>query len=454
MKITAWTSTTEHERWRDLGSVDPGPVTRIPDVLVQLDDERQVIEGFGACFNELGWTSLSRLTAEQRAEIFREMYAPGVGGSFTTGRMPIGANDFSRDYYSYDEVPGDLALEHFSIENDQETLVPFIRAAQAEAEDLRIWASPWCPPQWMKTNGHYASSLPWADGVETGLREDQVQAEGTDSFIQDEAHLAAYAAYFGKFVDAYRDLGIDIGMVMPQNEFNSAQPYPSCTWTPAGLAAFLKHLGPQMRARDVKVFLGTVERPSTALVAGVLDDPEAAAEVSGIGVQWHGKSIVPFLVRDYPDLPIYQTEQECGDGKNDWRYARYSWRLMRDFLNDGASAYQYWNLSLDRGGVSRWGWSQNSLVVVDPETATFEYTHEYQVLKHVSHYVRPGARLVPTLSYTGFDNQVAFRNPDGSLVIVMQNDTREDTPVQILVGDQVVEPVLPADSLSTFVIEV
>jgi glucosylceramidase len=68
--------------------------------------------------------------------------------------------------------------------------------------------------------------------------------------------------------------------------------------------------------------------------------------------------------------------------------------------------------------------------------------------------VRPGARLVPTLSYTGFDNQVAFRNPDGSLVIVMQNDTREDTPVQILVGDEVIEPVLPADSLNTFVLEV
>jgi glucosylceramidase len=109
MKITTWTSTTEHERFRDLGTVDPGPMTRIPDVLVQLDDERQEIEGFGACFNELGWTSLSRLSAEQRAEIFREMYAPGVGGSFTTGRMPIGANDFSRDYYSYAEVPGDLA---------------------------------------------------------------------------------------------------------------------------------------------------------------------------------------------------------------------------------------------------------------------------------------------------------------------------------------------------------
>jgi glucosylceramidase len=454
MKITSWTSTTERERWRDLGTVDPGPITRIPDVFVQLDDERQEIEGFGATFNELGWTSLAHLDDEQRSGIFRELYAPGVGGNFTIGRMPIGANDFARDYYSYDDVPGDFALEHFSIENDRETLIPFIRSAQAEQGDLRLWASPWVPPQWMKTNGHYASAQPWVDGVENGLRADQVQQEGTDSFIQDERHLATYAEYFARFVDAYAALGIDIRMVMPQNEFNSAQPYPSCTWTPAGLAAFIRHLGPRMRERDVEVFLGTVERPDVDLVDGVLADPEAAAAITGIGVQWHGKSIVPFLRRDHPELRIYQTEQECGDGRNDWRYARYSWRLMRDFLNNGASAYQYWNLSLESGGVSRWGWSQNSLIVVDPATASFEYTHEYVVLKHVSHYVRPGARLVPTLSYSGYENQLAFRNPDGSLVVVMQNDTSEEMPVQVTVGDQVVEPVLPADSLNSFVIEV
>lgn len=454
MRITTWTSTTQHQPWQDLGTVDPDPITRIPDVFVQLDDQRQQIEGFGATFNELGWTSLSRLTDDQRATIFHELFAPGIGGNFTLGRMPLGANDFSRDYYSYAEVPGDFDLAHFSIAQDHETLIPFIRSAQSEQPDLRLWASPWVPPQWMKTNGHYASAQPWIDGVENGLTADQVQQEGTDSFIQDERHLATYAAYFGRFVDAYAALGIDISMVMPQNEFNSAQPYPSCTWTPTGLAAFLRHLGPQMRARGVEVFLGTVERPNESLVADVLADPQAAAAITGIGVQWHGKSIVPFLARDYPELRIYQTEQECGDGRNDWRYSRYAWRLMRDFLNNGASAYQYWNLSLDRGGVSRWGWSQNSLIVVDPDTGTFEYTHEYQVLKHVSHYVQPGAHLVPTLSYTGYENQLAFRNPDGSVVIVMQNDTGEEMPVQITVGDQVVEPVLPADSLNTFVVEV
>jgi len=87
--------------------------------------------------------------------------------------------------------------------------------------------------------------------------------------------------------------------------------------------------------------------------------------VKGVGFQWAGKAIAG-IHRQYPDLPLYQTEQECGDGKNDWRYCRYAWTLMKHYLRNGASAYLYWNVSLKKGGVSRWGWAQNSLVTVDP----------------------------------------------------------------------------------------
>ncbi|HCX84685.1 MAG TPA: beta-glycosidase [Micrococcales bacterium] len=428
----------------------------MPDVIVRLDDERQEIEGFGAAFNEMGWLALAHLEESQRTEILRELYAPGVGAGLTTGRLPVGANDFSRDWYSYDEVAGDLELEHFSVANDLDTLVPFVRAAQEQQPALALWTSPWSPPSWMKVNGHYAAALPipGSGQTENGLRPDQVGREGTDMFRLEEPYLRAYAAYFGRYVDAYRELGIEIGMVMPQNEFNSAQVFPSCTWTPSGLARLLRHLGPEMARRGVEVFLGTLERPDDRLVSETLADPEVARHVSGVGVQWHGKGALPFLRRDHPELRIFQTEQECGDGRNDWRYARYSWDLMTRFLLGGASAYHYWNIALESGGVSRWGWSQNSLVVVDPATRTYEYTHEYYVLKHVSHAVAPGARLVSTLSYTGYESQLAFRNPDGSLVLVVQNDGGSDLPISILVGDQLVRPVLPADSLSTFVLEV
>ena len=449
-----WVVTTESSPWQTRGGLALGSPSSMPDVFVKPEHTLHTIDGFGAAFNELGWGALSALSEAQRADILEEMFAPGVGANFTLGRMPIGANDFSRDWYSYDEVDGDFELEHFSIDNDLETLVPFIRAAQRYQPALSVWASPWSPPTWMKTNRHYAGAMPMAgfQSAENGLRPDQVGSEGTDMFIQDDRYLAAYAAYFGRFVDEYRALGIRVDMVMPQNEFNSAQIFPSCTWTPEGLARFVRHLGPEMDSRGVAVFLGTLERADSALVHGVFADAEAGRHITGLGIQWHGKKAVTVLHRDYPELRIFQTEQECGDGRNDWRYARYAWTLMKEFLGGGASAYLYWNLALERGGVSRWGWSQNSLVTVDAASGQFEYTNEYHLLKHVSHFVKPGAHLIETLSYTGYENQLAFLNPDGSIVIVVQNDSGTDQPVSLLVGDRVLAPTLPADSFNTFVI--
>ena len=158
---------------------------------------------------------------------------------------------------------------------------------------------------------------------------------------------------------------------------------------------------------------------------------------------------MPFIHHDHPELKIYQSEQECEDGRNDWRYARYAWGMMRHYFNNGASVYDYWNLALDEGGVSRWGWSQNSFVTVDPETAQHRFNHEYYVWKHLAHFVRAGARFAPTLSYTGYENVLAFVNPDGSVVLAAQNDMSTDMPISFGVGGRLVRLTLPADSIST-----
>lgn len=447
-----WIATTRTAPWQvrkgPAAETRPGPA----DVMVRTESPQQEIEGFGACFNELGWTSLAALDAPQREGILRELFAPGVGANLTLCRMPVGANDFARDWYSYDEVPGDFALEQFSIANDLETLVPFIHSALRHQPALRLWASPWSPPTWMKTNGHYAAAMPtpWQQSVSNGLHPDQVGQEGTDMFIQDERYLRAYAAYLGRFVDAYREQGIHIAMVMPQNEFNSPQVFPSCTWTPEGLARLIGCLGPEMARRGVQVFFGTMERPDERLVEVSLDDPEAGKYIQGVGFQWAGKGAIAGIHRRHPGLRLYQTEQECGDGRNDWRYCRYAWSLIKHYLRNGASAYLYWNLALEKGGVSRWGWAQNSLVTVDAAARTFVYNHEYYLIKHLSHFVRPGARRLETMSWSGYENQLAFANPDGSTVVVMQNDMCAEMPVRVRIGDRVIAPVLPADSFNTF----
>lgn len=444
--------TTEFDPWVEQETISLADVDAMPDVFLSLDAPQQEIEGFGASFNELGWTSLALLSENDRNVILDELFAPEHGASLSLCRMPLGANDFSRDWYSYDEVDGDLELEHFTIDNDRETLVPFIRAARERQPNLRLWASPWSPPTWMKTNKHYAGAMPIPafTAVENGLRADQVGHEGTDMLIQSDDYLQSYAAYFARFIDAYAELGIPIGMVMPQNEFNSPQVFPSCTWTPEGLARFIRLLGPEMAARDVEVFLGTLERGNDQLVEKALEDPDAAKWVQGVGTQWHGKAAVPYIHRNRPDLRIYQTEQECGDGANDWRFARHSWSQMRHYLNHGASAYMYWNISLERGGLSRWGWAQNSLVSVDADAGTFSWNHEYYVLKHLSHFVQVGARVIPTSSYTGFENQLAFQNSDGSIVIAVHNDSAHEQSPAILVGSKLLRTKLPADSFTTF----
>jgi glucosylceramidase len=459
----SWIVTTQDEHWVHQPAVALAPLTvtsmaEFPSVILRPENAAQTMDGFGVCFNELGYTALSRLSESDRAGIFAEMFAPrdaatAPGANFTICRMPLGANDFSTEWYSYDEVEGDFALEHFSIEHDRSTLVPFITAALDQQPDLRLWASPWSPPTWMKANKHYAGAQPFpGTDVVNGIGDDQLGAEGTDMFNVAPEYLEAYARYFAKFIEAYRAEGIHVEMVMPQNEFNSAQVFPSATWTPAGLAAFLRVLRPEMRRLGVDVFFGTLERPDPGLLKAVLADPEAAEWLSGVGFQWAGKGAIAEIHRYAPELRLYQTEQECGDGRNDWRFARYTWTLMKHFIGNGTNAYEYWNLALDEGGVSRWGWAQNSLVVVDPNTTTFRYTHEFYLMKHLSAYVQPGATRIEAFSWTGHENQLAFANPDGTVVVVVQNDMAEPMPYRVGLGDAVFEVVLPADSFSTFVL--
>ncbi len=452
-----WVTTTDSIPWVKQPDILSASLDTIPniDVTVCVDEPQQQIDGFGACFNELGWLSLNKLSPNEREDIMQELFFPDEGANFTICRMPVGANDFSRDWYSYNETDGDFAMKQFTVANDLQTLIPFIRNAQKYQPELRLWASPWCPPSWMKYNKHYASAYTgenYDEKYRNGLPLDKVGREGTDMFIQDSLYLRAYALYFSKFIEAYKEQGIPIFAVMPQNEFNSAQVFPSCCWTASSLARFIgEYLGPAMEDLGVEVMFGTMERSNELLVDTIFTDSLCSKYIKGAGFQWAGKNAIPGIHKRYPGMKLYQTEQECGDGKNDWKGAMYSWSLMQHYLNNGAVAYMYWNISLDEGGISRWGWAQNSLVVVDPATKKYRYTPEYYVLKHVSHYVQPGARKLATDG--AYTNLLAFRNPDKSIVVVIANETSDNRLVSLRVEDRVYQPVLQAHSISTLLID-
>jgi glucosylceramidase len=405
------------------------------------------MQGFGGCFNERGWTSLEALSEQDRESVLQELFDPISGARFTYCRMPIGANDFATEAYSYDETDGDFDLKHFSIKHDQQTLIPFIRAAQRYQPKLRLWASPWSPPGWMKRNHFYAEAKAYSGMKENGIRPDQVGHEGEDMFIQEPRYFDAYARYFGRFIDAYRAEGIAVGMVMPQNEFNSAQNFPSCTWTPEGLARFLHFLGPEMKKRDVEIFFGTLERGDPKLFERVMADKEAAPFIKGLGLQWAGKNALPAIRSEFPALKIYQSEQECGNGENSWSYTGYCWQLMKTYFRSGVCAYMYWNISTEGGGMSTWGWRQNSLVSVDTATKTFRYNHDYYLLKHLTHFVDVGARVLETTGTC--DDALAFLNPDGTVVMLVRNELSRPQLLQVQVSDRALAIELPPDSVGT-----
>ncbi len=450
-----WFATTEARPWSrpdTPASITPAVPGDASDIIVTDDKPHQTMSGFGASFSEISWAALSALSPEKRDTVMRALFAPGVGLNLNFCRTPIGANDFATSWYSYNETPGDFAMSRFSLDRDDKSLVPFIHAAQALRPGLRLWASPWSPPVWMKRNGHYALSPPNPGAPPTGITASQIDQSGGDVFILEERHLKAYALYFRKYIDGYRARGIPVEMVMPQNEFNSAQSFPSCTWTPEGLARFIPILDEQMDQVGVDVFFGTLERSDLSMLTRVMNVPAARKAIKGVGIQWAGRDAAALVQQAYPELPIYQTEQECGDGKNDWRYARYAWSLMKTYLRAGATCYNYWNIATPLDGKSTWGWKQNSLVTVDLKNGAHKFTHEYYLFKHLSHFVEPGAVRIPAISWTGYDNALAFKNRDGRIVILVQNDMRQDMPIRISVRGKILAASLPADSFNTFVI--
>ena len=181
----------------------------------------------------------------------------------------MNANDYARDWYSCDEVSGDFQLKYFNINRDKLAIIPFIRAAQKYNSGMTFWISPWSPPSWMKINHDYpvrsdkthkmspeSNIALYEDNTEK--REDVFpkQLAVNDYMIQDPRYLQTYANYFCKFIDAYKEQGIPIDMVMYQNEAYSYTPYPGCAWTAEGTVRFnVEYLAPTLKKYHPEVKL-------------------------------------------------------------------------------------------------------------------------------------------------------------------------------------------------------
>jgi len=414
------------------------------DIIISTTEE-QIIDGFGGCFNELGWDALALLSPEQRNTVLNDLFGP-EGVRFTFCRLPVGANDYARDWYSLNETPGDFEMKNFSIERDKTGLIPYIKSALAINPNLKLWASPWSPPVWMKATRHYAT----APGDHNDFTKEN-EVEG-DHFIQKPEYLTAYALYFSKFIDAYKENGINISLLQFQNEPYTKHQWPNCSWTPPAMANFIgNYLGAVFSEKHpgVDLWFGTFNSNNMEDLACVMEDAEASKYIRGIGLQWEGKDIVSDVHRKYPSMKLMQTENECGSGTFDWGAAWHTFHLLKTYLDGGVNSYMYWNMVLADDGASSWGWKQNTMIRINSQTREVTYTPEFYVMKHLSHFIRNGAHK---LKISKGEDVLAFRNPDNQVIIICGNRQDKERTVQIACDGYVIDVQLVPQTLNTIVL--
>lgn len=401
------------------------PYSEEDEVTIRINTavKRQEIIGFGGAFTEaasLGFASLKQ--ADQQQLIDAYFAPPEEGGNgYTVGRVHINSCDFSVASYSFDEVDGDYDLVHFdmNVTHDQQAMLPMMRSAMARApEGIKIFASPWSPPSWMKTNGKMT------DGGN----------------LKPEAS-AAWALYFSKFFTAYKNNGIALWGLTVQNEPHFQQGWESCVYTAAATRDFVKNnLGPVMRRDhpEAKIMVLDDNREIVPQWAQtIFSDADAAKYVDGMGLHWYDSrsSAMYNNVKEANDQYlgkmgkfILATEAcNCpGVSLKDWGRA---WSIASDILEDlnvYVTGWTDWNLVVDhRGGPNHLGNYCDANIVADPEeilgSGTVIKQVSYYLMGHFSRYLRPGMVHVESSAPNGLQVTAFQDERTAKVAVVIMN---------------------------------
>jgi glucosylceramidase len=418
----------------------PGP-SGLPVVLrLNTGKEYQSVIGFGGAFTEAAAYTLSRIPPEERARVIRSYYHPEEGIGYTMGRTPINSCDFSLGNYTYVEE-GDKELRTFSIEREHRYVIPMLHDAARElGKELTVFASPWSPPAWMKTNGEMNNG----------------------GSLKDE-YKETWARYYALYIRAMGEAGIPICGITVQNEPEATQVWDSCRYTAEEERDFVKHyLGPVLLREGLKDIAIVVWDHNRDLLVerarAILSDPEAARYVWGTGIHWYVSEDFGSLStvhEEFPDKHLLFTEGciEGGVRPGSWETGeRYGRNIMGD-LNNWLEGWLDWNLVLDEeGGPNHVGNYCDAPVIADTRTGEVRFNSSYYYIGHFSKFIRPGAvRIQHTLAAEEL-SAVAFRNSEGSLAVVVMNTGEEETDFAIeLEGAHSVLPA-PPHSISTYVI--
>ena len=407
------------------------PVETEISVFVKPTKTFQKFIGIGGAITDASAEVFAKLSPAKQAELLTAYYNKDNGIGYSLLRTSIHSSDFSSGSYTY-IAEGDKELKTFSIAHDQQFRIPMIkRAIQIAGGKLLLYASPWSPPSFMKSNG--------------------TMLQGGTLLPQ---FYQAWANYYVKFVKAYEKEGMPIWGITIQNEPMATQKWESCLFTAATERDFLKkYLGPTMQKGGLgskKIVVWDHNRDLMNQRANVIfDDPEASKYAWGMGFHWYetwaGEQPMFDNVRKvheaYPTKNLLFTEGcvERFDAKKYqfWGNAeRYGTSMINDF-NNGTVGWTDWNILLDEnGGPNHKGNFCFAPIHADSKTGELIYTPSYYYIGHFSKFIRPNAKRVSTASSRSNLLSTSFVNTDGKMVTIVMNQSSKKITYNLVVGNE------------------
>jgi len=415
-------------KWRAGGGVGAEAIVLDPGTV------KQEILGFGGAMTDATCYVLSQLTEAERGAIMHDLFAPEEMG-FNVCRTCIGASDYSRNVYSFDESPEpDPEMKHFSIDHDKEYILPVLRAARKANPELFLFSSPWSPPGWMKANKSMLGGAMRSGSFE------------------------AYARYFIKFLEGYKAEGVSVDAVTVQNETDAEQNgrMPACLWAQEHEIEFVgKFLGPALRQAGEKTKIWVLDHNYNlwGRAIGELSNAEAYDYIDGIA--WHGyvgePSAMTRVHEAFPKKNAYWTEGGPDVTAPDYQTDFANWgETFNGILGNWARSITAWNVALDEKGKPNIGpFSCGGVITVENGSHKVTKSGQYWAFAHFARHIKRGARVIAANGVGGEGVTVtAAKNPDGSFVAVVANRGAERR-VQLVMGSSVLEVELPAESLQS-----
>lgn len=400
----------------------------------------QAVIGFGGAITDAVAATLEKMSDARAQEVIDAYFGPeGLG--YNRIRTHIDSCDFSTEQYAAVSDPGDTELTSFLLKHDLQRNMKWIKRAYAAAgHALPVMLSPWSPPAFMKSNN-----------------------SRTGGGHLEKAYYGRWAKYICRYISEYRANGIDVQAVSIQNEPNAAQTWDSCLFTPEEERTFLSgHLYPQLQAdglKDVEVYIWDHNKDDLFDRAEQVITPDVREMAAGVAFHWYSGDHFDALrlVRQrFPELKLIFSEGCIEYSRFDDDQLKNAQRYGHDMIGDlaaGMNGFFDWNICLDeKGGPNYVSNYCEAPVICDTKRDTVSYKLSFHYISHFVRYILPGARRIATTVYSDKLEQVGFRNPDGSIAVVVMNQTEEELPVILRLAGKLFKGTAPAGSISTFII--